>query len=297
MERRTGIENVGAETWRLLSRSWVFAFGLLAIVFSTIAMQLHTPYPRAWGFLFIVGVASVISVTAYFGTRVRKEFMLGFAEASGYSFSESGGALTKEDLCGALFDIGQSRKSRYVIRGEYLGSPLIIFNYSYTTQEGKNTTYHKNTVLELVFDTNLPNIFLVGKWFQRNFSIKTSVENLEFASHPQKVPLTGGFDEQFKLYAPKDYEIEALQIFDTDILEMLSEFREEGHNFAIELAENRLFIYLNGYINDTKTLREMHKMAKFLVEKLARELKIMRPGLDAQEETFRRLSRAAERRV
>lgn len=288
------IESVGAETWRLLSRSWVFAIGGLCIAAALLATIFSIPYPRIASVLFIGGVIAAASAAGYYAFKARKEFMRLFAAKYEYSFLEKG---DMESLHGALFQVGQARKVRYVISGEYLNSPIRIFNYSYTVQAGKNTTEYQSTVFDLTFETNLPNIFLIGKWFPRGFSIQTSAENLEFASHPEKVPLTGGFDEFFTLYAPKDYEIEALQIFDTDILEMLSEFKKKGYNFAIELAENRLFLYLNGHIGRLADLTALHDMAKLLVEKLRRELKVMKPGLDAQEETFRRLSRAAEKRV
>lgn len=294
MERSGGIESVGAETWRLLSRSWIFAVGGLCIAASLLATIFSAPYPRVASVLFIGGVIASASAAGYYSFKARREFMRLFAEKHGYSFSEKE---EMQDLHGALFRIGQSRRVQYVMRGEYLGSPIRIFNYSYTVQSGKNTTEHQNTVFDLTFETNLPNIFLVGKWFPRGFMISTSEENLEFASHPEEVPLTGGFDDFFTLYAPKDYEIEALQIFDTDVLEILSAFRKQGYNFAIELAENRLFLYVNGHIGNLAVLTALHDMAKLLVEKLRRELKTMKPGLDAQEETFRRLSRAAEKRV
>lgn len=62
-------------------------------------------------------------------------------------------------------------------------------------------------------------------------------------AHEQLISLEGDFDRHFALYCPRDFQIEALQIFTPDVMALLI---DHGSRWDIEIVDDNLFVTTSG---------------------------------------------------
>ena len=142
---------------------------------------------------------------------------------------------------GMIFNIGRSR-SAYNILTSASSNPFEIANYTYTTGSGKNSHTYIFGYIMFQLDRNLPHMVLDSKANNTNiFGISFSDLPVAF-NKDQKLSLEGDFDSHFTLYAPKEYEEDALYIFTPDLMQL---FIDESLSFDAEIIDNKLYIYSN----------------------------------------------------
>jgi len=137
---------------------------------------------------------------------------------------------------GMIFDEGHARKINEAIilpEGTELG------NYEYVTGSGKNRSTHTYGYVKIPLTRNLPHMVLDGK-ANNLFGIITGLS--DSFDRSQKLSLEGDFDNYFTLYAPKEYERDALYVFTPDVMRVLI---EEGQRFDMEIVDNYLYVYSN----------------------------------------------------
>ncbi len=121
-------------------------------------------------FLGVVAALPIAAVFVFFVTlagkmlgaqlRAQQKFKQDFAAANGYTYSPK---RELDGLDGALFHIGYDKSATDVVSGTYDGYPASLFTYIYATPGGESDYVHFYTVLELEFDTSMPDILLENK--------------------------------------------------------------------------------------------------------------------------------------
>ena len=167
------------------------------------------------------------------GVRINR-----FAEANGLKFSPKIDDPVRD---GMIFNIGHSRNAYNILTSKSSNS-FEIANYTYTTGSGKSSHTYIYGYIMVQLDRNLPHIVLDSK--ANNTKIfGLSISDLPVEFNPdQKLSLEGDFDSHFTLYAPKEYEQDALYIFTPDLMQL---FIDDSLSFDAEIVDNNIYIYSN----------------------------------------------------
>ena len=154
-----------------------------------------------------------------------------------------------------LFQIGHSRIVHHGIQGTYNNLPFHIFEYEYTRGSGKSKRTYSFTVFEVKFAGTFPHLYLNYKsdWYSNTPSMFSSLARISVPSE---------FADKFKLYAPKEYEIETLEIFTPNIFAFLLDSK---WNHDMEFINGELVIYNDEkFTNFTSLDAELNKIKKFI---------------------------------
>ena len=117
-----------------------------------------------------------------------------------------------------------------------------IGNYGYTTGSGKDSQRHDWIYVRMKMDRNLPHIVLDAKANNHRVFGTDAGTNLPFSfTKDQILHLEGDFDKYFTLYAPKEYEDDAMYVFAPDVMAMLI---DESSQFDAEIVDNEAYFYL-----------------------------------------------------
>ncbi|HEY0965151.1 MAG TPA: hypothetical protein VGE13_01600 [Candidatus Saccharimonadales bacterium] len=140
---------------------------------------------------------------------------------------------------GMIFDEGHSRQineSLLFPDGNEIG------NLQYTVGGGKNQRTYHWAYARIKLTRRLPNMVLDAK--KNNFFGKIS--NLpDGFSKDQTLSLEGDFNNYFTLYAPKQYESDALYVFTPDVMAAVI---DAGQAYDMEVIDDNLMIYQSGTI-------------------------------------------------
>lgn len=113
-------------------------------------------------------------------------------------------------------------------------------NYSYMTGSGKSRSRHDLGYVSIYLDRNLPHMVLDSR--KNNVSVfGANMSNLPVSfSKDQQLSLEGDFNEHFVLYAPKEYERDALYVFAPDLMALMI---DNVAQFDAEIIDNKLYVY------------------------------------------------------
>jgi len=135
---------------------------------------------------------------------------------------------------GMIFDEGHARK---ITRGYGFPGRAEIGNYVYTTGSGKNKQTHTWGYIKVKLPRRLPHMVLDSK----SNNVFGRFSNLtDTFGKDQVLSLEGDFNDYFTLYAPKQYERDALYVFTPDVMAKLI---DNGGGFDMEVVDDELFIY------------------------------------------------------
>lgn len=134
---------------------------------------------------------------------------------------------------GMIFDNGHSRQVNNALR---FGNGTEIGNFTYVTGSGKNRTTHNWGYVKIKLVRRLPHMILDAKvnnfWKFSNLS--------DSFDRSQVLSLEGDFNNYFTLYAPRQYERDALYVFTPDVMLVMIDY---GKEYDIEIVDDDLFIY------------------------------------------------------
>lgn len=141
-------------------------------------------------------------------------------------------------LPGMIFSLGYGRKLLNWFRSE--DGRFAVGNYQYETGSGKSHQTHNWGYLAIPLKRNVPNMVLDAKGNNVGiFGLQLSNLPVTF-SKDQTLSLEGDFNDHFTLYAPKEYERDALYIFTPDFMAQLI---DQTARYDVELVDNTMFIY------------------------------------------------------
>lgn len=243
---KPNITNVWRGTKDAVTISWPFwVFIVMAILFETTTFLLSgTLDPQVIFIILTILVIYVIRVQR----KVRASFWKAFAEINGWKyknikqagmFSLSYGEPDKE--AGVMFNEGGARSITNEIEGVIEDRPFRLFCYEFSIGSGKNKKIYYYTVFAFKFNGSFPHVYLNNKG--NSWSVGTG----------EKIPLPTEFEKKFSLSAPKEYEMEALEIFTPDILTSLL---DGGFPYDVEFVNQEMLIFVDGRINSFEQLEK-----------------------------------------
>lgn len=217
----------------------------LGLIFSHVALLI---------IFSVIGILAAWGVARYIETnRLKKRFKLyRFATANGFEYTPKI-AIDNESLWslnrsqdvpvllhqnGMIFTSGGHSKKME----DRLVKPNVfeMANYYYVTGHGKNQQSHDWGYIRVSLRRKLPHIVLDAK--KNNAGIfGISLSNLpQTFNSDQTLSLEGDFDKYFTLYAPKQYERDALYIFTPDLMALLI---DQSAQFDVEIIDDALYVY------------------------------------------------------
>lgn len=195
------------------------------------------------------------------------KFLKHFASDIGYLYEDRGVMSSVE---ATLFNLGKSKNISRIILGKYFGRETRLFVFSTEIGSGKNKHTENYSVLEITFNTILPNILLKNR---NAFSSSSYM----FLDNEKKLSLEGDFSKHFSLYVAKEYELEAMQIFTPDIMQM---FIDKGSDLSVEIYNNRAYIYYQKGITKKDQLVYIYGLAKEIILELGPTFERMKDDVE-----------------
>lgn len=187
-------------------------------------------------------VAALVAATVFlidYGYK-RSARLWHFARANNFSYTHT---LLNPPYTGMIFQQGHSRFASniiYVPASESFAS-FEMGDYQYTTGSGKEKQTHDWFYLSIEMDRQLPHMVLDSRANNVRFFGKDLMTNLpESFSKDQVLSLEGDFNTYFTLYAPKEYERDALYVFTPDLMALLM---DKSAQFDAEIIDNKLYFY------------------------------------------------------
>jgi len=218
---------------------------------------------EAMGKLYMfIGLLPIIGILIFRGYLVeqgRSAFWKEFALRNGYTYSPT---LDLSKEAGIMFKQGNAGRSvRHVLSGVLDGKEIRIFGYTFKVRVGKHTVSYTYTVFGIKFQGSFPHLYL------------NRDDNTYGASVGEHISLPTEFEEKFTLFVPKEYEIEALQVFTPDVLGHLLNI---DYKYDIELVDRELLIFIDGEIDSLDKLEQEFNNAKKIRDYLAPNLDRMK---------------------
>lgn len=190
--------------------------------------------------LFWVAMVGGFLCAIYYGLRLQEKNMARlyrFAKSNSLQFVHN---KQDPDYAGMIFNEGHTR----VVEAAFiLPSGVEIGNYQYVTGSGKNRSTHHWAYVKVGLPRKLPHMVLDAK--KNNLFGKLSNLTDTFDSS-QTLTLEGDFNDYFTLYAPKQYERDALYVFTPDVMARLI---DSGSGFDMEVIDDELYIYRGNRFN------------------------------------------------
>jgi hypothetical protein len=233
----------------------LFLIILLSIIWSVVIVKMLPPSLLASKLgAFIVALPWMVFLAWCYliYTEAKTAFWKQLAVKYGWEYTSTKSISKEKSL---LFQVGHSKSAHHGISGAYNNQPFHVFEYQYATGQGKSKTTHSFTVFEIRFSGTFPHLYLNCRndWHSNAPSLFTSLAKI---SVPQE------FGEQFKLYAPKEYEIETLEILTPEVFAHLI---DAGWNHDMEFVDGELVIYGTRSFKNFKDLdAELTKIKKFI---------------------------------
>lgn len=245
------IKSIGRATVDELYRRWQF-WGVLAIaIISSITLLI-----LLGGFEIIIFVPFVIVIlyAGFVREKIKVLFWKQFAELNGWKYKSYSDPNQEQ---GIMFRQGHSRIIYNCVEGIIDERNFRVFSYNFSIGSGKHRKTYFYTVFAFKFKGSFPNIYLNNK--VNSYSIKVG----------EPIPLPTEFEKSFSLSAPKEYEIEALEIFTPDVLASLL---DNKFNHDVEFINQEMLIFSDGWINTAEELAKEFKRALELEDLLDEKL-------------------------
>ena len=195
-------------------------------------------------FIILLPLLFVAGFAAFYYRRFRKEVInlaqvQRFAKANDMITVANSGEFT--GYPGSLFNDGHSRSIIMSVRTKEPKDMMEVGNYRYVIGSGKNSHEYFFTYMLIRLDRKVPHIYIDSKgnnsWGNRNHAG-------DFA-RSQKFELEGDFNKYFTVYAPSEYESDALYILTPDVMHSLVTY---GQDFDFELIDDTLIMFKHGVV-------------------------------------------------
>ncbi|MFA6198120.1 MAG: hypothetical protein WC734_03135 [Patescibacteria group bacterium] len=199
-------------------------------------------------------IVALVLYMVYRRNEYRRLFWIAYSQYRGWTYLPYG----QPDVESAMmFHQGNYRVMTDVVNGRILNHPMTLCNYKFRIGYGKNAKIYSYTVVMVTFTGKFPHVYVnrtdmgYGMSFGRALPLPTEVAKL------------------FKIYTPPEYEIEALAIFDPQILEHLLDLK---YNYDMELIDQKLYVFMPQMINTKEALEQKLNQAEALLEHMIPQL-------------------------
>lgn len=228
--RRVASKGMSDKTLRVISISLIVLFGLaIGIPYLISGADFH---PGPW---IIVAIFVGVTIGAmYYGAKKRRETLarlVKFAATNGLGVHAD---VSNPGYAGMIYSIGHTRSIKEAL---VFSDGLELGNYQYVTGSGKSRAEHNFGYMRFRLSRALPHMVLDAK----ENNVFGFLSNLPASfNRSQTLSLEGEFDKHFTLYAPKQYERDALYVFTPDVMAALIDY---GRKYDIEIIDREIFLY------------------------------------------------------
>jgi hypothetical protein len=250
------VHHVSAAAWAELRRRPELIVASIAATAIGISLFFVVTDPR---FGFFALVLYWLLLIGHLMGKARSKLIQQFAQAHGYSYVGDQALHHFEGSVLAARD-GHSRRSSDMVVGSLGETPFKLFQFEYTIGHSKHSQIHQHSVMHLATKSRLPHLIIDSKQFN---TIKFDYHN------SQLLQLEGDFNRYFRIYGPKKYEMEVLQILTPDVMAQLI---DKSNLFDVELINNSVYIYSKEYIDTREKLEALHELATTLIAELGNKL-------------------------
>jgi hypothetical protein len=191
-----------------------------------------TVFP-VWAFVLLVAcVAMAVWILSSIRAKKRTQALQEVAQQIGFNFADRDQSGTPQ-VGTALFSKGSSRRFRNIMNGSFAGFQTSLFDYSYTTSNGKNSSTWTQTVAVFKQETQMPLFELRPEGFLDRVGEVFVHRDIDFDSHPEfsRRYLLRGADEQ------------AVRELFTPALRTFFEALPAERKWHIEGGQGTLFLY------------------------------------------------------
>lgn len=255
--------------------TWKILFSKQKRIVTVAIIVLSTALAFFFSWMWIVNLPAIYFFYIFEskGKNYARELMKTFSKINNFTYEEN---LDKKTLEGALFKTALVRDIEHVVIGKYKDYPIRFFIYGLTgkTLKKRNLSgVEEYSVCEIDFgDIKFPHIVLKHHGIDR--------KELLLEKH-QKINLDGELEDGFELYATMGYETEVLQIFTSELIDIL---HKKNRFSSIEFINNKIYIM-------TKGLRfsEYSRRLEELIDVLEVIIVAINPMLNSLRRDFRNL--------
>ena len=221
--------------------------GIAAFVYLPVRTQkfgsFTAGFPSGQGLLILGVVCAVVMVGTILVTIIwrisTREWIPQLAPRLGAFAAANGLLYSRRDkdpnYPGTLFAVGSNRRVTDHLRSTS-GRFFDLGSYHFETPAGRTDLKQRFGFIAIQLDRRLPHMLLEAKGHERwaDGGVPIAIDR------DQVLSLEGDFDQHFTLYAPKDYEIDALYIFAPDLMALLI---DETGGMHVEIVDDWLFVY------------------------------------------------------
>ncbi|MEK7519619.1 MAG: hypothetical protein AAB581_00015 [Patescibacteria group bacterium] len=199
---------------------------------------------------FLIVVFYVVSVY----NKARTSFWKQFADVNGWRYTHHSDPSQES---GIMFRQGKGRSISHCIEGNAEDRKFRIFNYEFSIGSGRNKHTYYYTVFAFLFLGRFPHVYL------------NRTQNAYGVSVGEHISLPAEFEKKFVLSAPREYEIEALEMFTPAVLAKLLD-NDFPHD--IEFVNQEMLIFSAGRVQNFGQLEKEFKRALELEDILDEKL-------------------------
>lgn len=181
-----------------------------------------------------LGCVHIMYRDASFGGHWDRAYRLfRFARANGLNFTwEAVGAT----MAGSIFTLGKQGVAYEVMAAGSNGRPVQFGNYRRDGASLSNLSRWQWGFLQIKLDRAMPHMIVEARRNRGPFTNRVGTDLVR----GQALSLEGDFDRHFTLYAPKEYERDALYVFAPDLMALLI---DRISAFDVEIIDDWLFVY------------------------------------------------------
>ena len=251
-------------------------YGILIFVLSVVSgILLALPGPLTTIVLIVGFVAMTYSFVQSQRTDTKIAYnnqivLSEFAAQNNLSFS-AGGALSNPDEVGSIFKHGYSKWCTNIISGTSHELPFYLFNYQYTTGQGKSRTTYRLAVMSVELPHSMPQL-VIDSLVEEGVR-QTSTLPITFDSS-QKISLEGDFSQFFAVYAPKNHGIDALTVLAPDVMQTLL---TKNAFCDMEIIGKRIYFYWPLTLEKRKDYEEILPAFEAVMNQIAAPILNMQP--------------------
>lgn len=251
--KKPEITNVWKAVWNTIKIRWQFWILILLLV-GTFTFDLLS---ELWlvHFWFVSLVAVSVYITAV-QLQISTLFWKRFAIVNGWQYKNFGN-LGQEAGVMFKFEHGGGGTISHVVEGIANDRQFRIFNYKFSVGSGDGEIRYYYTVFAFKFNGAFPHIYLKNKHNSYHINIG------------EKISLPLEFANKFSLFAPKEYETEALEIFTPDVLAALLD-NDFPHD--VEFVDQEALIFTSGQIDSFEQLEKEFNRALEIEDMLDEKL-------------------------
>ena len=211
----------------------VVLFGIAVVIITSFASGMVITLLINFGVVGLILTVFYTIMIKHQHQKKEREAMLAFAADNNLDIQIDN---TSINHTGMLFGIGEKRVIKQAITIPVTNSWIEIGNYSYVIPGSKHDKTVTIGYMHTKLPRRLPHIILDAKANDK-LGINAFATRLD---RKQILSLEGDFDKHFTLYAPKQYERDALYILTPDVMHTLI---THARDFDVEIIDDDIYLY------------------------------------------------------